>query len=68
MKDVWIAGAGIVFGWLMGKTFDDPGCRAGMAIFLAVTAVLVLAFAFAVVGHGRKDDGADPPPDDDDPR
>ena len=68
MKDVWIAGAGIVFGWLMGKTFDDPGCRVGLAIFLAVTAVLVLAFAFAVVGHGRKDDAEDAPRDDDEPR
>jgi hypothetical protein len=63
MKEVWIAGAGIVFGWLMGKTWDDPGCRVGMAIFLVVTAAVVLAFAFAVVGHGRAD--SEPPPEDD---
>jgi hypothetical protein len=63
MKDVGIAGAGIVFGWLMSKTWDDPGCRMGMALFLVVTAVLVLTFAFAVVGHGQKDE---PPPEDDD--
>ncbi len=63
MKDVWIAGAGIVFGWLMSKTWDDPGCRLGMAIFLVVTAVMVLTFALAVVGHGRKDD---PPIEEDD--
>jgi len=62
MKDVWIAGAGIVFGWLIGKTWDDPGCRLGMALFLVLSAVMVLTFALAVVGHGRKDD---PPPDDD---
>jgi hypothetical protein len=64
MKDVWIAGAGIVFGWLMSKTWDDPGCRLGLALFLVVTAVMVLTFALAVVGHGRKD--AAPPPEDDD--
>jgi hypothetical protein len=63
MKDVWIAGAGIVFGWLMSKTWDDPGCRVGLAIFLAVTAVMALTFALAVVGHGRKDD---PPAEEDD--
>ena len=62
MRDVGIAGAGIVFGWLMSKTWDDPGCRLGMAMFLVVTAVVVLTFAFAVVGHGRKDE---PPADDD---
>lgn len=62
MRDVWIAGAGIVFGWLMSKTWDDPGCRLGLVIFLAVTAVLVLTFALAVVGHDRKD----PPTAEDD--
>ena len=65
MRDIVIAGAGIVFGWLMSKTWDDPGCRLGMAMFLVVTAVVVLAFAFAVVGHGRKDE---PPADDDEER
>ena len=64
MRDVVIAGAGIVFGWLMSKTWDDPGCRLGMAIFLVVTAVMVLTFALAVVGHGRK--GDTPTEDDDD--
>jgi hypothetical protein len=63
MKEAWIAGAGIVFGWLMGKTWDDPGCRLGLVIFLIVTAAMVLVFAFAVVGHGRADSA--PPPDDD---
>jgi hypothetical protein len=51
MKDVSIATAGFALGWLMSKTWQDPGCRAGLALFLVVTAVLVLAFAFAVVGH-----------------
>jgi hypothetical protein len=63
MKDVWIAGAGIVFGWLMGKTWDDPGCRLGLALFLVLSAAMVLVFALAVVGHGRKDE---PPTDGDD--
>jgi ABC-type Fe3+ transport system permease subunit len=63
MKDVWIAGAGIVFGWLMSKTWDDPGCRLGLVLFLVVTAVMVLTFALAVVGHGRKDV---PAPEEDD--
>jgi len=64
VKDVWIAGAGIVFGWLMSKTWDDPGCRLGLVIFLVVTAVLVLTFALAVVGHGRQD--VSPPEDNGD--
>jgi hypothetical protein len=51
MKDVWIATAGFALGWLMSKTWQDPGCRVGLALFLVVTAVLVLVFAFAVVGH-----------------
>ncbi len=62
MKEAWIAGAGIVFGWLMSKTWDDPGCRLGLVLFLIVTAVMVLVFAFAVVGHGRQDAAR---PDDD---
>ena len=56
MKDVWIATAGFVLGWLMSKTWQDPGCRVGLVIFLVVTAAMVLAFAFAVVGHRRPPD------------
>jgi len=26
MKDVWIAGAAFVFGWLVSKTRQDPAC------------------------------------------
>jgi len=63
MKDVLIAGAGFVLGWLMSKTWQDPGCRVGLAMFLVLTAVMALAFAFAVVGHGR---AASPPPPEDD--
>ena len=54
MKDVWIAGAAFVFGWLMSKTWQDPGCQIGLAIFLVLTALMALAFALAVVGHGRQ--------------
>ena len=63
MKDVLIAGAGFVLGWLMSKTWQDPGCRVGLAMFLVLTAVMALAFAFAVVGHRR---AASPPPPEDD--
>ena len=62
MKDVWIAAAGFVLGWLMSKTWQDPGCRVGLALFLIVTTVMALAFALAVVGHGRSTPS---PPDDD---
>ena len=63
MKDVWIAGAGFVFGWLMSKTWQDPGCRMGLVMFVVVTAVMVLAFALAVVGHRKPVDapGEDEP-------
>jgi hypothetical protein len=61
MKDVWLAGAGIVFGWLMSKTWQDPGCQIGLTIFLVLTALMALTFALAVVGHGRQ---APAPPDD----
>ena len=53
MRDACFAGTGIVFGWLMSKAWSDPGCQIGMVIFLVTTAVLTLAFALAVVGHGR---------------
>ena len=64
MRDAWFAGAGIVFGWLMGKAWNDPGCQVGMVILLVMTAVLILAFALAVVGHGRGPQG--PGRDEDD--
>lgn len=56
--------AGFVLGWLMSKTWQDPGCRVGLALFLVITTVMALAFALAVVGHGRS---TPPPPDDDGP-
>lgn len=51
MKDVWIATAGFVLGWLVSKTWQDPACRVGLTLFLVLAAVLVLTFALAVVGH-----------------
>jgi len=65
MRDVCLAGAGFVFGWLMSKTWTDPGCQIGMVIFLVMTAVVTLVFALAVVGHGRGPRGQDE--NDDDP-
>jgi hypothetical protein len=43
----------------MSKAWTDPGCQIGMVIFLVMTAVLTLAFALAVVGHGRGPQGPD---------
>ncbi len=56
MKDIWIATAGFVLGWLMSKTWQDPGCRLGLVVFLVVTAAMALAFVVAVVGHRRTPD------------
>ncbi|HEV8441173.1 MAG TPA: hypothetical protein VGT40_24045 [Methylomirabilota bacterium] len=61
MKDIWIATAGFAFGWLMSKTWQDPGCRIGLAMFLVVTAVMVVVFALSVVGDRRTVE----PPDED---
>jgi len=61
MKDIWIATAGFVLGWLMSKTWQDPGCRVGLVVFLVVTAVMALAFVLAVVGHRAPD----PPSEED---
>ena len=55
--------AGFVLGWLLSKTWDDPGCRVGMVIWVVVTAAMALTFALAVVGHGRP---PDPRSEDDD--
>ena len=50
MRDVVIAGAGIVFGWLMSKTWSDPACQVGLMLFLVVTA----AAAWALVSMLRR--------------
>lgn len=59
MRDAGLVGAGFVFGWLMSKTWSDPGCRMGLVVFLVVTAAMLLVFVFAVVGHGRASDQTD---------
>ncbi len=64
MRDIWLTAAGIVFGWLMSKAWSDPGCQVGLVVFLVATAAMTLAFALAVVGHGREP--RDPRGDDDD--
>lgn len=53
MRDLGLAGAGVAFGWLMSKAWSDPQCQTGLIVFLVATAVMALAFALAVVGHGR---------------
>jgi len=53
-----------MLGWLMSKTWTDPGCQVGLVIFLVATAVLTLVFVLAVVGHGRGPRGPDPDDDD----
>jgi len=58
-------GVGIVLGWLGSKTWSDPGCQLGLVVFLVATAVMVLGFVLAVVGHGRAP-GVGGPGDDDD--
>ena len=63
MKDVLVASAAFVFGWLMSKTWQDPGCQLGLTIFLVLTAVMGLTWALAVVGHGRP--GPEAPDDSD---
>jgi len=52
-----------MLGWLMSKTWTDPGCQVGLVIFLVATAVMALVFVLAVVGHGR---GPEPPDAGDD--
>jgi hypothetical protein len=64
MKDIWIATAGFVLGWLMSKTWQDPGCRLGLVIFMVVTAVMLLVFVLAVVGHRRPVDPSEDEPHD----
>ena len=66
MRDGGLVGAGIVLGWLAGKTWSDPGCQLGLVIFLVATAVMVLGFVFAVVGHGRGAGGGEREDDDED--
>ena len=66
MRDVGLVGIGVVLGWLGSKSWSDPDCRLGLAIFLVATAIMTLVFALAVVGHGKEPRG--PGSDDDDDR
>ena len=59
MRDAWLVGGGFALGWLATKTWQDPACRLGLAVFLVITAVLVLVFAVAVTAPRRRDDRAD---------
>jgi len=65
MRDGGLVGIGVVLGWLVSKTWSDPGCQMGLVVFLVATAVMVLGFVFAVVGHGRDSGGGDREDDDD---
>ncbi len=64
MRDIGFVGAGVVLGWLVSKTWSDPGCQLGLVVFLVATAVMVLGFVLAVVGHGRDPAGGDREDDD----
>jgi hypothetical protein len=66
MRDAGLVGVGVVFGWLATKTWSDPGCQLGLVVFLIATAVMILGFVLAVVGHGRDTDPGDGDPDDED--
>ena len=59
MRDVGLFGAGAVVGWPPSNTWSDPGCQMGLLVFLIATAAMILAFALAVVGHGRHPDVED---------
>ena len=65
MRDSGLVGVGIVLGWLASKTWSDPACQLGLVVFLVATAVMSLAFALAVVGHGRNPSTGDPDEGDD---
>lgn len=65
MRDVGLVGVGIVLGWLASKTWSDPACQLGLVVFLVATALMSLAFALAVVGHGRNPGTGDPDEGDD---
>jgi len=64
VRDIEFVGAGVVLGWLVSKTWSDPGCQLGLVVFLVATAVMVLGFVLAVVGHGRDSAGGDRDDDD----
>ena len=38
MRDAWLVGAGFALGWLATKTWQDPGCRLGLVVFLVIKA------------------------------
>jgi len=65
MRDGGLVGTGIIFGWLLSKSWSDPECRLGLVIFLVATAVMFLVFGLAVVGHGKEPQGPDRDEDDD---
>lgn len=65
MRDVGLVGIGIVIGWLVSKTWSDPGCQLGLVVFLIATAVMTPGFALAVVGHGRTPGARGPDAGDD---
>jgi hypothetical protein len=63
-RDAGLVGVGVFLGWLVSKTWSDPGCQLGLAVFLAATAVMVLGCVLAVVGHGQKTGAAGADEDD----
>ena len=68
MRDSGLVGVGVVLGWLVSKTWSDPGCQLGLVVFLVATAVMTLGVLLAVVGHGRDTRDGDHDEDDEDDR
>jgi len=64
MRDFGLVAAGMVFGWLTSKTWERPRWQLGLVVFLVATALMILGFALAVVGHGRHPGAGDPDEED----
>ncbi len=64
MRDGGLVGTGIIFGWLLSKSWSAPECRLGFHL-PGRDRVMFLVFGLAVVGHGKEPQGPDRDEDDD---
>ena len=53
MRDGGLVGTGIIFGWLLSKSWSDPECRLGLVIFLVATAVMFLVLPWPSWATGK---------------